>query len=86
MGQGVQVKNGPSKICERQPIKIFTLSILEYLDPYDLLYLISRKFSVFTHADRIIVHLIRVSHLNLFSSEFTQIIEDTGSTCTFYGT
>ena len=26
-------KNGPSKICGRQPLKKFTWSILEYLDP-----------------------------------------------------
>ena len=29
-------KNGPSKICGREPLKGFTWSILEYLDPYDL--------------------------------------------------
>ena len=28
-------KNGPSKICERQRLKNFTWSILEYLYPYD---------------------------------------------------
>ena len=28
------LKNGPSKICERQPLKIFIWSILEYPDPY----------------------------------------------------
>ena len=28
-------KNGPSKICGRQPLKNFTWYILEYLDPYD---------------------------------------------------
>ena len=33
-------KNGPSKICGRHPLKNFTLSILEYLDPY-----ISQKIS-----------------------------------------
>ena len=27
-------KNGPSKICGRQPFKNVTWSILEYLDPY----------------------------------------------------
>ena len=27
-------KNGPSKICGRQPLKHFRWSILEYLDPY----------------------------------------------------
>ena len=27
-------KNGPSKICGRQPLKIFTWSILEYFVPY----------------------------------------------------
>ena len=27
-------KNGPSKICGRQPLKKFTWSILEYLDLY----------------------------------------------------
>ena len=26
-------KNGPSKICGRQPLKIFTWSVLEYLAP-----------------------------------------------------
>ena len=32
MGQGIH--NGPIKICERQPLKIFTWqSILEYFDP-----------------------------------------------------
>ena len=30
-------KNGPSKICERQPLKNFTYSILKYLDPTDML-------------------------------------------------
>ena len=29
-------KNGPSKICGRQPLKNSTLSILEYLDPFTL--------------------------------------------------
>ena len=29
-------KNGPSKICVRQPLKNFTWSILEYFVPYDL--------------------------------------------------
>ena len=28
-------KNGPSKIYERQPLKNFTWSILEYLDLFD---------------------------------------------------
>ena len=28
------LKNGSSKIYERQPLKDFTRSILEYLDPY----------------------------------------------------
>ena len=28
-------KKGPSKICGRQPLKNFTLSILEYFDPFD---------------------------------------------------
>ena len=28
-------KNGPSKICERQPLNNFTWSILEYHDPFD---------------------------------------------------
>ena len=28
-------KNGPSKICGRPPLKNFTWSIFEYLDPYD---------------------------------------------------
>ena len=27
-------KNAPSKVCGRQPLKNFTQSILEYLDPY----------------------------------------------------
>ena len=27
-------KNGPSKICGRQPLKIFTWSILEYFVPF----------------------------------------------------
>ena len=27
-------KNGPSKICGKQPLKNFTWSILEYLDPF----------------------------------------------------
>ena len=27
-------KNGPSKICERQTLKIFTWSFLEYFVPY----------------------------------------------------
>ena len=30
-------KNGPSKICERQPLKNFTWSILKYLDPFAFL-------------------------------------------------
>ena len=42
---GIWVKvfqNGPSKICGRQPLKSFsctnfTWSILEYLDPYDMM-------------------------------------------------
>ena len=29
-------KNGPSKIFGRQPSKIFTWSILEYFDSYDV--------------------------------------------------
>ena len=29
-------KNGPSKICGRQPLKNFTWFILEYLDPFIL--------------------------------------------------
>ena len=35
-------KNGPSKICGRQPLQNFTWSILEYLDPdvTPLLYLL----------------------------------------------
>ena len=28
------IKNGPSTICGRQPLKNFTCSILEYFDPY----------------------------------------------------
>ena len=28
-------KNGPSKICGRQPLKNFTWSILEYFVPYE---------------------------------------------------
>ena len=28
-------KNGPSKICGRQPLKNFNWSILEYLDPFN---------------------------------------------------
>ena len=31
-------KNRPSKICGRQPLKIFTWSILEYLDPFENYY------------------------------------------------
>ena len=31
-------KNGPSKICGRQPLKNFTLSILEYLNPFEAYY------------------------------------------------
>ena len=27
-------KNGPSKICGRQPLKTFTWSIIEYFAPY----------------------------------------------------
>ena len=27
-------KNGPSKICGRQPLKNFTCFVLEYIDPY----------------------------------------------------
>ena len=27
-------KNGPSKICGKQPLRNFTWSILEYLDSY----------------------------------------------------
>ena len=37
-------KNRPSKICGRQPLKNFTLPILEYLDPY-----ISQKISFLPH-------------------------------------
>ena len=29
---GQSIKNGPSNICGRQPLKNFTWSILEYLD------------------------------------------------------
>ena len=29
-------KNGPTKICGRQPLKSFTWSILEYVAPYIL--------------------------------------------------
>ena len=35
-------KNGPSKICGRQPLKDFTWSILEYLDPNATLESISK--------------------------------------------
>ena len=30
-------KNGPSKVCGRQPLKKLTWSILEYLDPHVLI-------------------------------------------------
>ena len=30
-------KNGPSKVCERQPLKNFTWSILEYFVSYTVL-------------------------------------------------
>ena len=38
------LKNGPSKICRRQPLKDFTWSILEYLDPNVTLALYEFKF------------------------------------------
>ena len=36
-------KNGPSKICGRQPLKNLILSILEYLDPYFALAVLSAR-------------------------------------------
>ena len=36
-------KNGPSTICGRQPLKNFTWSILEYLDPKSSLYCIRKS-------------------------------------------
>ena len=35
---GKVFKNGPSKICGRQPLKNFTWSILEYFAPYVRMY------------------------------------------------
>ena len=39
-------KNGPSKICGRQPLKNFTSSIVEYLDPFILRSLFPKRLWV----------------------------------------
>ena len=42
LGQGIQ--NEPSEICVRQPLKIFTWSILEYFDPFILMVSLNLMF------------------------------------------
>ena len=41
------LKNGPSKICGRQPLKNFTWSILEYFVPYILLITPDQRLHMF---------------------------------------